>query len=198
MYDRLLGPMMAMASAPSSGDVARELGISEQDVELSDEDAARIGGMIDPACKERRELEAEAEQRAMTGAMAAMEPGMRKGMAEACAATFSSAELKDIHAFFATPSGAAFARKSYALASDPRIMAAGMDGLPAMLGPMKAMEMEVKAATARLPARRTYGELSPAQRQEIARIIGLSQGAIRDGMERASTERANGSVEPQD
>ncbi len=190
MFDKMLGPMMAMASEASSADIARELGVDPDTFELDDEEAARIAAIVDPAWKERRELEAAAVQRGMTAAMTAMEPAMRKGMADAYAATFTTAELTDIDAFFTTPSGAAFARKSYALSSDPRIMAAAMEGMPAMMAGMKAMEAEVKTATARLPARRGYADLTPEQRAEIGRLTGLQPGALRKGMERAAAERA--------
>lgn len=189
MYEKLLGPMMAMAGEPSSSEIARELGAEPDSIELDQAEAAEIAGLLDPAWKQRRELEGAAVQRAMTAAMSAMEPGMRKGLSEAYAANFTAAELSDIDRFFATPSGAAFARKSYALASDPRLMAAGMDGLPAMMGQMKAMEEEVRTATARLPARRGYADLTAPQRATIARLTGLGQGALREGMERAAAER---------
>lgn len=190
MFDKFLGPIMAMGGEASSADVARELGIEDEDLALKDAEVARIAAILDPARKQRRELEAAAFQHAMTTAMTAMEPSMRKGMAEAYAATFTSGELSDIDAFFATSSGTSFARKSYALATDPRILASAMEGLPSMMGQMKAMEEEAKAATSKLPARRGYGDLTPAERAEIAKLTGLKQGALREGMERAAAERA--------
>lgn len=190
MFDKFLGPIMNMAGEPGSAEIASELGIADEDFDIADADAARIAAIIDPAWKERRTLEARAVQDAMSTMMTAMEPSMRKGMAEAYAATFTSAELTDVDRFFATPSGAAFARKSYALASDPRIMAAAMEGIPAVLAGMKDMESAAANATAKLPARRSYADLTPAQRAEIARIAGIGQGALREGMERVAAERA--------
>ena len=65
-----------------------------------------------------------------------------------------------------------------------------MEALPAMMAQMKAMEDAVKTATAKLPPRRSYADLTPAQRTEIARLTGLEASAIREGMERAAAERA--------
>lgn len=189
MYDKMLGPIMAMAGEASSGDIARELGVDSDVLELEDEEAARIAAILDPVWKERREAEMAVVQRAMSTAMSAVEPGMRKGMAEAYAINFTAAELADIDSFFATPSGATFAKKSYALASDPRLVAASMQALPQMMAQMKTMEEEAKAASAKFPPRRSYADLTPVQRDEIAKLTGLKQGAIREGMERAAAER---------
>lgn len=190
MYDKLVGPIMKMAGDASASDAARELGVEAEELELEDEEAARILAILDPVWKERQEAEMAAMQRAMSAVMTAMEPGMRKGMSEAYAIAFTSAELTDIDRFFATPSGATYAAKSYALASDPRLMAAAMEGLPQMMAQFKTMEEETKAASAKFPPRRGYADLTPAQREEIAKLTGLQQGTIREGMERASAERA--------
>lgn len=198
MYDKLLGPIMEMAGEASSEDIARELGVDTDSFELEDAEAARIAAILDPVWKERREAETAAVQRAMSTVMTAMEPGMRKGMAEAYAVAFTSAEMADIEAFFITPSGASFARKSFALASDPRIIAASMEALPAMMAQMKAMEDAAKAATAKLPPRRGYADLTPAQRSEIARLTGLEPSVIREGMERAAAERAERETSPEE
>lgn len=189
MFDKMLGPMLALDTGADSASVARELGVEDEEFALEEEDAARVGAILDPVRQQRQKLEAEATQRGMMSAMTAMEPGMRKGMAEAYAATFTTTELTAIDTFFRTPEGASFASKSYALASDPRILASAMDGLPAMMEQMKTTASEIKAATASLPPRRSYTDLSASERAEIARLTGLEQGAIREGMERAAKAR---------
>lgn len=189
MFDRMLSPMMAMGTQANSSTVATELAIEDEEFAIEDEDAERVAAILDPAREERIRVIAETTQRMMSNAMATMEPGMRRGMAEAYAATFTSRELSAIDAFFTTSEGASYARKSYALAGDPRIMAAAMEGLPAMMDQMKTMEVDMKTAEAKLPPRRSYGDLSAAERAEIARLTGLSQEAIRSGMAAAAAKR---------
>lgn len=191
MYDKMLGPIMALASSPGSAQIARELGVEDPAFELDDAEAAKVAQILDPVWKERGEREMTALQAAMGKAMRAMEPPMRKGMAEAYAATFTSAELTDIASFFATPSGMSYARKSYALASDPRIMAASMEAMPALLAEMKAAEAVVKSATADLPPKRGYDDFTPAERAALTRATGLSPAQLREGMARAAS-RATG------
>lgn len=189
MFDKMMNPLMAMAATADSSAVASELAIEDEDFAIDDADAVRVAEILDPVREERIRVVTEATQRAMGTAMTAMEPAMRKGMAEAYAATFTTGELTAIDAFFTTPEGASFARKSYSLASDPRIMGAAMEGLPAMMGQMKAMEADMQAADAKLPRRRTYADLSAAERTELAKLTGLTQDAIRDGMAAAAAKR---------
>lgn len=190
MYDKMLGPIMAMAGAPGSAQIARELGIEGEELNLTEAEAGQAAAILDPVWKERSEREMRAVQGAMSKVMRVMEPSMRKGMAEAYAATFTTPELSDIAAFFATPSGASYARKSYSLASDPRIMAASMEALPIMLGQMKDLETDVKAATADLPPKRGFDDLSAAERAALSRLTGQSAAQLRAGMARAAQERA--------
>lgn len=189
MFDKMLNPMVAMATKADGSVVARELAIEDENFAIDESAAARVAEILDPVREERVRLVTEATQRAMSGAMIAMEPAMRKGMAEAYAATFTKPELTAIDAFFSTVEGASYARKSYALASDPRIMAAAMEGLPAMMGQMKAMEADVKSADAKLPPRRAYADLSAAERAELAKLTGLTQDGIRQGMAKAADKR---------
>lgn len=126
--------------------------------------------------------------------MTAMEPGMRKGMAEAYAVHFTGAELADIGAFFSTPSGAAYARKSYALASDPRIVAAAMESMPAMMESFATIAGDIEAATADLLPRRDYADFTPAQLSTLVDLTGLSEAEIAEGMAEAEAKRQAGAA----
>lgn len=191
--DSFLRPFAALATGEIDRiALARDLGITEDELELDDDEVARLATILDPAWKQRRELETAAMQRGMTGTLSAMEPGMRKGMAEAYAATFSITELTDMERFFTTPSGKTFAAKSYALASDPRIMFAVLEGLPAMMEQMRTAEREARATQDSLPPRRSFAELTPADRAAIEQLTGMGDENLRQGMARAAAERAAG------
>ena len=103
-------------------------------------------------------------------------------MSEAYAIYFSEQELGDISAFFSTPSGLSYARKSFAMGSDPRILGASMEALPAMMESMADIEAQMEAATASLPAVKGWNDLSPAERARISEITGLEQGEIEENM----------------
>ena len=121
----------------------------------------------------------------MKDMMQVMEPPMRKAMSEAYAVYFNEQELNDIDAFFSTESGLAFARKSFTMASDPRIIGASMEAMPAMMESLGSLETKMEEATADLPAKRSFAELSAEERARIAEITGASVEDIQQTMEAA-------------
>lgn len=190
MFGGMLEPLIALGIEPSADEIAEELGYEKGSFELSDEEAAEAGAILDPAWTERRKLEIEVMQTGMMRMMSAMEPAMRKGMTEAYAVHFSERELADIGVFFATPSGTAFAAKSYTLASDPRIMRAAMADMPAIMASMETLKGESAAATQGLPPRRGFNDLTAEQKERLAEMTGLTFEEIAAGLQLAAEIRA--------
>ncbi|MFZ1742065.1 MAG: hypothetical protein WAT93_04380 [Pontixanthobacter sp.] len=172
MFDNFLNPLMQMEAETSSPKVSEKLGLESSDLALSGEEEAEIAAMFDPSWKIRKQREAAIFPQLMADMMSGMEPTMRKAMAETYAVHFNQTELTDIKGFFATESGASFARKSFTMASDPRIMAASMESLPAMMQIFGAMEQKMAEATADLATPRSFAELTDQERARISELTG--------------------------
>lgn len=186
MFDRFMKPIAALPKDSAKTRVARSIGYDGFDLELDEAQARELADLFDPAFEEREARTMAAMPEMMASAMAVMEPPMRKAMAELYAINFSTEELNDIGTFFSTPSGASYARKSFTMASDPRVVAATMEAMPAMMGPMAELEKKMKAATADLPPVRTYAELTAAERARITALTGLSSDEIEQALEERS------------
>ena len=174
MFDKLFGPMAALGGAPASAVVQKGIGLSPVDAGLTEEQTAEIAALLDPAYEERHAREMAVMPTMMREMMTVMEPTMRKAMSELYAINFSQKELDDIEAFFQTDSGTAYARKSFTMSSDPRILAASMESLPQMMGAIGEMEKKIAAAGADLPAKRSFADLSQADKAKIATLTGYS------------------------
>lgn len=174
MFDNMLGPLEALSQPRPIAVVAEQLGYPEAELPLDDEQAAIAAAIFDPAWDERRQRQAEALPLAMGNLMNVMEPAMRRAMTELYAVHFSDGELADIAAFFATTSGATYARQSYALASDPRLLTAVFSEMPAFMGGMMTMQQQLEEATADLPPARTLAELTPNERKRLADMLGMT------------------------
>lgn len=174
MFDKLFGPMAALGGAPASAVVQKGIGLSPVDAGLTEEQTAEIAALLDPAYEERHAREMAVMPTMMREMMTVMEPTMRKAMSELYAINFSQKELDDIEAFFKTDSGTAYARKSFTMSSDPRILAASMESLPQMMGAIGDMEKKVAAASADLPAKRSFADLPTADKAKIAALSGYS------------------------
>jgi hypothetical protein len=190
MFNRILDPLMALAAQPSEAAAANQLGVDAELIELDAEQSAEVLALLDPAWRERQERTMAVTQGAMGRMMTAMEPVMRTAMAELYAVNFDARELADIDVFFSTETGAAYARKSYAMSSDPRLMGALMGSLPEMMGSFAEMETELAAAVADLPPPRGYAELGQGDRARLGEITGLDPAEIEAGMARVA--EANG------
>ncbi|MGI9374809.1 MAG: hypothetical protein ACR2PC_01740 [Tsuneonella suprasediminis] len=190
MFNKIIGPMMSKLEEASPADVAKQIGMEPDEIDLDSERLAEVSALLDPAWQERRKLEMTAVQGAMGKMMTAMEPGVRAALSEAYAVYFDQKELADIDGFFSTDSGVAFARKSFTMSSDPRFIAATMKALPEAMGALADVEEEVKTATAALPPLRDWADLSGEQRAHLSELTGLSAQQLEEGMARAAEIRA--------
>lgn len=178
MFDNMLGPLLAAVDAPAKGTVTRATGISDSALDLTPEQAAQLAALFDPAYAERHEREKALFPAMMRDMMTAMEPTMRKAMSELYAIHFSNTELDGIESFFLTDIGAAYARKSFTMSSDPRIIGATMEAMPQMMGAFADLERKMAEATADLPAPRSFADLSAAEQGEVAAATGYSVDEI--------------------
>ena len=180
MMEKTMRPMMAMFSEPDFL-LASRLTLDEAALaELSDAEKQELLTMLDPAWDQRADTMVDALISNMGGAFAAVEPPVRAGLAKAYAVRFDEAQLADISAFFATPTGGEFARQSMALFADPQVMGATMEAMPEMIGSFTEMETAMEAALESLPAERDYADLSMAQRARMADLLGVEPDALGD------------------
>lgn len=182
LSNSILAPLQEMAPYGAAEYVAGRLGKDEWELQMDEAQAESAASLLDPAWRARSERERQIFPQIMQRTVEGMEASMRRAMAEMYAIRFSEAELSDIAAFFTTPSGAAFARQSLDMASDPRVASASMAAMPAMLESFAGMEAQMAAAAADLPAERRYFDLPEADRKRLAQLVGLSREELDEQM----------------
>lgn len=147
---------------------------------------AQIMEIYDPAYKERMRLGTRTMMTEMSGMMTEFEPDIRDGLAGAYAARFDAKQLGELNAFFATPTGKAYAADSYIIMMSPEVMAKMQAFMPRMMEKMPGIVEKVKAATESLPKQRTYAELSTAEKDKLAKLLGVS----RKDLDKSEAEKA--------
>lgn len=182
MFDKLMGPMIAMGASPASATVQKGIGVSPAAAGLTEEQTAEIAALLDPVYEERHAREMAVMPTVMREMMTVMEPTIRKAMAELYAINFSQNELDDIETFFQTDSGTAFARKSFTMSTDPRILAASMESLPQIMGAIGDMEKKIVAASADLAPKRSFADLPRADKAKIAKLTGYTVEEIEQSL----------------
>lgn len=172
MFDKLMGPMMAAANTSAITAVTKGIGLERSELDLTPEQTAELAALFDPAHAERQTREAAVMPGVMRDLMTVMEPSMRKAMSELYAIHFTQTELDGVEAFFQTDIGTAYARKSFTMSSDPRIISASMEALPQMMGSFAEVEQKMAEATADLPKQRAFADLSAAEQAKVAELTG--------------------------
>lgn len=174
MMDKMMRPMMSMFASPEFI-LASRLSVEDDAMSGLDEaQQAEILTMLDPAWDQRIDAIMGVVMGNMGDIFTTMEPPMREGLSKAYAVRFEEQQLADIATFFDTPTGSVFARESMALFADPQVMSASMQALPQMMGSFTNMETAMDEAMAALPAERSYEDLTIAERNRLAALLGLS------------------------
>lgn len=182
MFRDIIDPLSALRGDGDAATASSLLGWYVGDEDLDEEAASEIVAIIDPARAAREKATMDAIEKGIADVMLIMEPAMREAMSKAFAANFDDTELTDIGTFFATPSGASFAAKSYKLSSDPRLFVGMLENLPQLLGPIMAAVAEGEEAIGALPQTKSFAELTPAERARLAALSGLTEAELEDAM----------------
>ncbi len=183
MMGDTFAPIMAMFSGETGAQMmlSTRLATDPAKVEaLSAEERSELVALLDPGFEQRGEAMGGVFGEMMTEVATLIEPGFRQGMARAYAVRFTADQLADISAFYATPTGEIYAQQTMALFTDPQVMSASMEAMPAMMGQFADMETRVSEKMAELPAERSYEDLSADERARMAQLLGLSESELSD------------------
>lgn len=184
MMDQSLQPMMdsimAQVGALPIADLVRMTGLPESEFSgIGQGTLAEMMAIIDPAFDQRRSVATNVTMRWMVDLMDRMEPGFRAGMARAYATRFTETELNALNAFFATPEGGRYATESMLVMMDPQVMAAMGEMMPAMMETMPAMMADMQQQMEGLPRARGMSDLSDAERQKLAELMGVAPDTLK-------------------
>jgi len=169
MMDSMMDSMMQMPI----GQFARMAGVPEQDLaKLDKASMAQLMEILDPAFKERSSLSMRAMMGGMTSLMTDFEPRVRVALARAYARKFTPAQLKELDAFFNTPTGGVFAAESFAIYGNPEMLGAMQALMPELMQKMPELMGAVQKATAHLPPPRKPKDLTPADKARLEALLG--------------------------
>ena len=169
--EQMTGQMMeSMMDMPMRNLIA-QMGLPEDKVaELGEASMREMMEVLDPHFLERMQLTNSVMMDGMIDVMASMEPAMREGLTEAYADKFTAAELNELTAFFATPTGTKYAENAMLIFMDPKMMAKMQESMPKIMEAMPGLIGKVKEATAHLPPPRKPEDLTEEERERIINL----------------------------
>lgn len=166
--EQMTGQMMeSMMDIPMRRLVA-QMDLPEDKVaDLGEATMREMMEVLDPHFIERMQLTNSVMMDGMVDVMTTMEPAMREGLAEAYADKFTAAELNEMTAFFATPTGTKYAENAMMIFMDPKMMAKMQESMPKIMEAMPGLIGKAKEATAHLPPPRKPEDLTEEERERI-------------------------------
>lgn len=186
MMDGMMGGMMKMPItqiAGMSGVPADKLS------ELNQTSLEEISAIVDPHFRERTKLGMDAMMAAMADMMEGFEPNVRDALTRAYARKFDVRQLGEINAFFATPTGNRFASEYMTMMMDPEIMGEMQALMPQLMKKMPDMAARAKKATDGLPPPRKIADLSQAEKDKLARLLGIKASELPSSVAGEGTEQ---------
>jgi hypothetical protein len=181
MAKRFIAPISDMQPDMSVYDIMSATNVYEDSMyEMDDAKRKEITALLDPKRKDRIAQMADAVMPFVNKTMNKIEMPMREGMARAYARKFTVAQLNEMNAFFATPTGALFAGESYILQADPEVMHAMVKAMPKMLEDLKADGPEIEATVKKLPDAKNLTELTDAEMSKLASLTGIKLETLQE------------------
>lgn len=176
MMDGITQQMMSMPMAQ----FVRMAGLPPaQAQKLGNATTRQIMEIVDPAFEQRMHIMMPLMMSEMGQLMTRYEPAMRDGLAEAYARNLTLTELTDLDRFLSTPSGRVYAAKAMAIQTDPAVMQKMQTIMPALLKSMPEIMTKVQAATAGLPKPKTAADLTDADREKLAKLLGVDPAKLK-------------------
>ncbi|MCX8476773.1 MAG: hypothetical protein MT490_13325 [Sphingomonas sp.] len=139
--------MMEAMIGQMSGLTAADLGEKDK----SGKTLEQIAAERDPAFRERMRIMTRVMGEELGTVMDKLEPRVRTALGKSFARRFTLQQLADMDAFFATPSGAAFANAYLLTFMDPEMMQEMSAATPEIMRAMPAIMARVEKETAHLP-----------------------------------------------
>lgn len=181
-YRKMLGPQFTqmMSSMTDSvgtmpiGPILKAAGVDEARAgNLDKVTIQQIMDIVDPAYKQRMNLMTTTMFAEMVPLFETMEPDLRDGLAVSLQSRFSQPQLAELQAFFATPTGSAFASQQMMLFMDPAVMGKMQAQMPKIMEAMPALVAKSMKAMEGLPKPKQYKDLTKEERARFAALLGV-------------------------
>jgi hypothetical protein len=180
-FDQLMASMTGSMMDMPVADLAKLGGLEEDKVrELGEAKLSEVMAIYDPHWRDRMKLSTDAGMELVLDIMTELEPRMQEAMARVYARDFAIAQLGELNAFLSSPTGVLYADKALAIFMDPEVMKEMAAMMPAMMERMPAFMEKMQEAEAGLPPRRKIADLSDADRNKLAELLGVKVEELDD------------------
>jgi Uncharacterized protein conserved in bacteria (DUF2059) len=149
---KIMDSMMESMMGMKASDIVGPMDKSGKAAEVAGNSSmGELAITADPSFRERTRLMMDAMMSGMIPIMEKIEPQVVENLTKIYARRFSTAQLADMSAFFATPSGKAYAEQSMLVFMDPEMIQGMQAFVPELMKSMPDIMKKAEAATKHLP-----------------------------------------------
>jgi hypothetical protein len=149
---KLMDSMMESVMGMKASDIVAPVDKSGKATEvLGNNSMSELATKADPNFRERTRLIMDAMMTGMIPIMEKIEPQVRDNLTKIYARRFTAGQLADMSAFFATPSGKAYAEQSMLVFMDPEMIQGMQAFVPELMKSMPDILKKAEEATKHLP-----------------------------------------------
>lgn len=181
MYGKLFQGLMGEMGGMSDMMLSIKTGVeSEKIAALDEKSKTAVADLLDPYRKQREEQVMKVVKPLITEVLGDIEGPMRNGMAYAYARKFSAAQLGEMNAFFATPTGNAYTSEWMALQADPEVMLAMVKAVPPLIGKYMDRAPAIEKDMKELPKEKQLSDLSDAEMSKLAKLLKVDVKVLKE------------------
>ncbi|ALJ12142.1 DUF2059 domain-containing protein [Sphingopyxis macrogoltabida] len=185
MMDNLYGKMFKTIMGEMGGEsdlmISIKTGVESEKIAALDEATkGKIADVFDPNRQEREDQINKVIKPLISEVLADMEPPMRAGMAKAYARKFSAAQLTELNAFLATPTGTAYGSDWMALQADPEVMLAVIKAMPPLISKFIDRAPQIEKDMKELPKEKQLADLSDAELSKLAKLMKVDVKTLKE------------------
>lgn len=181
VYGKMFNTFLEEMGGTSDLSLSIKTGVDSEKIAALDANTKKaVADVFDPHRKERDDQMIKVIRPLISEFFADLEPPMRDGLAHAYARKFTPAQLTEMNAFFATPTGSVYASESMALGADPEVMVTMIKAMPPVIskffdrGP--ALEKQFKD----LPKEKSLSDMSDAELTKLAKLMKVDVKVLKD------------------
>jgi hypothetical protein len=181
MYGKMFKTIMGELGGQSDLMLSIKTGVESDKIgTLDDATKSKIADMFDPHRKQREDQITRVIKPLISEALTDMETPMRGGMAKAYARKFSAAQLTDLNAFLATPTGSLYASEWMALQADPEVMVSVMKALPPLITKFMDRGPQIEKDMKDLPTERQLSDFSDKELASLAKLMKVDVKVLKE------------------
>ncbi len=196
LYGKLFKGLLGEFGGMSDTMLSIKTGVdSEKIATLDEKSKTAIADLFDPYRKQREDQLMTVVKPLISEALTDLEGPMRSGLAHAYARKFSAAQLGEMNAFFATPTGKAYSAEWMALQADPEVMLAMIKAVPPLVGKFIDRGPEIEGKFKALPKEKQLTDMSDAELAKLAKLMKVDVKTLKENRDAWNSPPVEDAVE---